>query len=143
MISLGEQLIGVAKQFLAQKKTFILYSIIGLSGATLDFLVFIVLTKFLPIHYLLANAISTSVGIVNNFILNSKYSFGVRDKMFRRFLSFYAIGLIGLGVASLLLVALVDWAGLAPSASKLLVIIVVVALQYNLNKSISFRRTRQ
>jgi putative flippase GtrA len=121
------------------RKHFIIYSFIGASGALLDYLAFFMMMQFLPIHYLLINAITTTFGITNNFFLNAHFNFGVKDRLLHRFLTFYAVGLLGMLVASGLLYVLVDLFGIMPQISKLFVIIVIVLLQYNLNKHFSFR----
>jgi putative flippase GtrA len=120
---------------------FLFYAIIGFSGAGIDYGVYILLLKFLGWNYLWANILSTSIGITNNFILNAFLNFKVRDRLFKRFLSFYGVGLLGLVVAMALLWAQVGLIGISPVIAKLLTIIVVVLLQYNLNKRLSFART--
>jgi len=125
-----------------KRKHFILYSLIGVSGASLDFVAFVLMVKYLSIHYLLVNAISTTLGITNNFILNARFNFAVKDLLLKRFLSFFAVGLLGMAVSSGMLIVLVDVLKLVPTISKLLVIIVIVLLQYNLNKRLSFGRAR-
>jgi len=133
-------LIKYVKKEVTKRKDFIIYSLIGVSGATLDFITFVFMIRFFPMHYLLVNAISTTLGITNNFFLNAHYNFGVKDKLLRRFLSFFAVGLLGMGVGSLLLWLLVDFLGMMSEISKLLIIIFIVVLQYNLNKRFAFAR---
>ena len=125
-----------------KRKQFIIYSIIGVSGATLDFVAFLLMVKFLPIHYLVVNAISTTLGIINNFMLNAHFNFGVKDRLFARFLSFFGVGLLGMALGSGMLWLLVEVLGVIPQISKLLIIFVIVLLQYNLNKRISFARSK-
>ncbi len=125
---------------LIKRRTFILYSIIGLSGATIDYLAFIVMIKWLPLHYLIINSISTSLGVINNFLLNARFNFSVKDQLFRRFMLFYLVGLVGMAVATGMLYLMVDLMSLSPQLSKLLVIFIIVVLQFNLNKRISFAR---
>ena len=50
-------------------KELIVYCIIGGTGATLDFLIYSLLTKEVGIHYQIANIVSVSAGIINNFSL--------------------------------------------------------------------------
>lgn len=126
---------------LVRKKQFIFYSLIGVSGATLDYIAFVAMVKFLPLHYLAINAISTTLGVTNNFFLNARLNFGVKDHLLRRFASFFAVGLAGMAVASGLLYLLIDLLHLVPNISKFITIFVIVLLQYNLNKRISFKRT--
>ena len=47
-----------------------------------------------------------------------------------------------MAVASGLLLVMVDLMGFIPEISKLVVIFVIVVLQYNLNKRISFRQSQ-
>lgn len=119
---------------------FILYSIIGLSGVALDYLSYAALLNLLGWNYLTANILSTSLGITNNFVLNAFLNFKVRDRFLRRFLTFYGVGVLGLMVTMILLWCQVEFAGVPPLLAKLLTIVVVVLLQYNMNKRLSFRR---
>ncbi len=91
-------------------------------------------------YYQYANIISVSCGITNNFILNAILNFKVKDKMFIRFLRFYSIGLIGLIISSGLLYFLIDVFRMIEIISKGCTIFVVVILQYNLNKRITFKK---
>jgi|LakMenEpi03Aug12_release.lakeMendotaPanAssembly.Ray.scaffolds.fasta_scaffold1378966_1 putative flippase GtrA len=125
---------------LIKHRTFIVYSIIGISGATIDYLAFIAMIKWIPLHYLIINSISTSLGVINNFLLNARFNFSVKDRLFRRFVLFYLVGLVGMAVATGMLYVMVDLMSFSPQISKLMVIFVIVVLQFNLNKRISFAR---
>lgn len=129
-------------QILFDRKQFFIYAFIGASGALLDYLAFLVMMQFLPIHYLVINFISTTMGIANNFFLNARFNFKIRDNMLRRFVSFYAIGMLGLVVASGMLYGLIDLLAFPPAIAKLLSIVVIVLLQYQLNKRISFKNSQ-
>ena len=63
------------------------YGLIGLSGATLDFLGYLVLYKYFGVAPPLASFISVTLGITNNFILNSRFNFKVSDNLWARFAS--------------------------------------------------------
>lgn len=126
-------------QIIFDRKQFFIYALIGASGALLDYLAFLVMMQFLPIHYLVINFISTTMGIANNFFLNARFNFKIRDNMMRRFVSFYAIGMLGLVVTSGMLYGLIDLLAFPPAIAKLLSIVVIVLLQYQLNKRISFK----
>jgi len=128
---------------IASRRQFLIYALIGGSGALLDYAIFLVLLHGTSWHYLLINILSTSLGITNNFILNCWLNFKVRDRLLLRFASFYAVGLVGLAAASLLLYLQVDLAGFPAGPAKLGTLIVVVLVQYNLNRTTSFRKGRQ
>lgn len=126
--------------WIKERRTFVVYCAIGLTGVTLDYCAFYGMVNWLGVQYLLANAISTSLGILNNFLLNSFFNFKVQDRWLGRLVSFYCIGLLGLAVSSAMLFVMVSKMGVNPNYSKLATLIVVVVLQYNLNRLISFRK---
>jgi len=126
--------------FLKARRSFVIYCVIGLSGVALDYACYFVLVNWLGVYYLLANAVSCSLGISNNFLLNCFFNFKVNDRLLARFGSFYCVGLLGLAVSSAMLYALVSLARMNPNYSKLWTLAVVVVLQYNLNRLISFRK---
>lgn len=123
-----------------QHKNFVKYGVIGISGVFLDFVVFFLLTNFTPIYYIAVNFVSVSMGIINNFVLNICFNFKTKNKIVNRFLSFYAIGMVGLLISSVLLYLLVEWWNINKLLSKLFVIVFVVAIQYSLNKKYSFNK---
>jgi len=119
-------------------RSFVLYSVIGCSGVLLDLLVFLVLYNVFGMHEQLATAISTTLGIVNNFLLNSFFNFRVRDGMLRRFLRFYAVGIVGIGITAALLGVFSTWLGADPNIVKIVALPVVVAFQFTTNRKWSF-----
>jgi putative flippase GtrA len=123
----------------AKYRQFIIYSIIGLSGATLDLALFLVLFNVVKMDKNIATGISTSLGIINNFTLNVLFNFKTKDNLLRRFISFYSIGLIGLGITLGIFYVFVDLLKFNTNLIKILSIIFVVLVQYNLNKKISFK----
>lgn len=122
---------------------FILYGIIGVSGATFDYLLFILFVNIFEWNIFLSNILSVSVGIINNFILNVVFNFKTKDHLLLRFVSFYSVGLIGLALSTLILKIFVDDLGFNSSIVKLGSIVIVVLVQYFLNKSISFRKSKE
>jgi len=124
---------------LKKYRKFIIYGFIGVTGVTLDLIIFSALIKFSPIYYLLANIVSVSLGIINNFVLNVLFNFKVKNNLFRRFLNFYGVGMVGLLVSSIMLFILVSFFGLNVYLSKSIIILLVVVLQYNLNVRYSFK----
>ena len=126
--------------FLKERRSFVVYCVIGVSGVALDYACYFALVNWGGMYYLLANAVSCSLGITNNFLLNSFFNFKTRDRLPARFVSFYGIGLLGLAVSSAMLYGMVSLARMNPNYSKLWTLAVVVVLQYNLNRLISFRK---
>lgn len=121
-------------------RNLILYGIIGSFTASLDAIVFAILSNYLGIYYLLANCISVLVGISTSFVLNRKYNFKVNDKVRQRFITFLSVGLLGLCLSNLLLWIGHDCLGMSMIPTKLGSIVIVVIFQYLLNKFVTFRQ---
>ena len=103
---------------------------------------FILFTKYLNVHYMLANMLSVSFGIINNFFLNYYLNFKIKDNITLRMLSFYGVGIIGLLCSNGLLFLLVQQIGLLQVIAKLVTIFIVTLIQFGLNKTISFKENK-
>ncbi len=123
-------------------RNLILYGIIGSCTATLDFLIFTALTQGLNLYYIVANIISCSTGILCSFLLNRKYNFKVTDHTARRLLIFISVGVTGMFLSSVILNVCIDHFHWNELLSKLISIVIVVIIQFLLNKYISFRKTK-
>lgn len=124
-------------------RNFVLYCLIGFTGVTLDFVSFVFIMKFTPLHYQIANFFSISLGITNNFLLNAFFNFRMKDKFLKRFSSFYLVGLTGIIISAILLFILVDQLNIQEIPAKIFTIFVITIIQYTLNKTISFRKTKE
>ena len=124
-------------------RNLILYGIIGCCTATLDFLIFTGLTQFTTIHYIVANAISCGTGILCSFLLNRKYNFKVTDHTIQRMVIFFLVGVFGLFLSSVILHICIDSLQWNELFSKVTSIVIVVVIQFLLNKYISFRESKK
>lgn len=114
------------------------YTLIGGSGLALDLVVFLLLHNLAGMDEQFANAISTTLGIANNFVLNALFTFERRDRIVMRFLRFYAVGLTGIALTNLLFLAFTDALGIDANLVKVGSLPLVLALQFALNKKWSF-----
>ena len=128
------------KKLCARHRNLLLYCMIGCVGASLDFCIFSTLTKWGGVHHQIANIFSISAGIVTNFFLNYFFNFKSRGNLLLRLFCFYLVGLSGLGLSAILLWLFIDRLGISIIVSKIGTIFVVTAMQYTLNKAISFRK---
>lgn len=138
------------KDFLFQKRQFILYCVIGATCTGIDLGIFSVLVKTgvlkpllagTKIHdYQLANFISYTCGTLCSFFLNAHFNFRMTDRMAQRLASFLIVGFIGYLASAGLLHVLVEHFKFNEYLAKAATLVVVVAIQYNLNKLISFRK---
>ena len=128
------------KQLYFRFRNLILYGVIGGFCAALDFGVYTGLCYWNIMPYLIANIISIHIGIFTSFVLNRSFNFKVKDKVKTRFLSFYTVGLVGLGISEGMLYLMVTKEGWNEIACKLVSIVVVALIQFLLNKYITFRK---
>jgi len=121
----------------------IVYCMIGCTGAALDFVIYAILTGSAGLHYQLANFLSVSFGIVNNFFLNRHFNFKVKDRTLSRLLSFYAVGMFGWALSAGCLWLFIECMGLNSLIAKLGTIFFVTIVQFCLNKFITFRKEKR
>lgn len=117
----------------------VLYALIGASGVLLDYALFLLLFNVAGWHEQVANAVSTTAGITNNFLLNAFFNFRKHDRILLRALRFYTVGAAGIGLTFLLLEMFSGWLGINANLVKALSLPVVLLFQYTVNKKWSFR----
>lgn len=114
------------------------YTLIGGSGVVLDLVAFLLLHNLAGMDEQIANALSTTLGIANNFVLNALFTFERRDRIMVRFLRFYAVGLTGIALTFLLFLVFTDSLGIDANIVKAGSLPLVLALQFVLNRKWSF-----
>lgn len=120
-------------------RNLILYGIIGSFTSALDFVVFTMLSKYIGIHYIVANCISVLLGITTSFLLNRSLNFKVKDKTGKRFIIFLTVGLCGLVLSNLILYVGINLLDGDELIVKLASIVLVVGFQFLLNKFVTFK----
>ena len=128
---------------LRRYRELIVYCVIGGTGATLDFVIYSLLSKGVGIHYQVANIVSVSAGIINNFFWNYYFNFKAKDKLLRRLGSFYAVGMFGCLLSALLLWIFIENLGINPIVAKLGTIMFVTVVQFLLNKFVTFKKSKE
>ncbi|MGW5767771.1 GtrA family protein [Streptomyces longwoodensis] len=116
----------------------ITYALVGGSGVLLDLGAFLLLYDVAGWHEQLANVLSTSIGITNNFVLNALFTFRRRDRLLVRYLRFYAVGLTGIALTFVLLAVFSRGLGIDPNLVKAGSLPVVLLFQFALNRKWSF-----
>jgi putative flippase GtrA len=119
---------------------FILYAFIGGFSASLDFVAYSLLEAQTDWNYQWINLLTVHLGIFCSFMLNAYFNFKVEDKWARRMMSFYIVGLLGLGISALSLELMIGQAGWNSFLAKAISIVFVVAFQFTCNKLITFAK---
>ncbi len=141
-------------------KQLIKYGIVGSIGFAIDLSIYYLLVKIYEVHFPFTTAISewiggnmsdkvldidvshiigSSIAIINNFILNSYFTFKVTDKKWKRFASFAGIAAVGLVIGTILITILVGWLGIDEMVAKIISTILVALIQFAFNKLFTFK----
>lgn len=123
-------------------RNLIYYGIIGACSSSLDFAVYSLLVHS-GFNYLLSNCISVLIGITTSFTLNRQFNFKVKDAVIRRFTVFLTVGLCGMMLSNLILYICIESFGINKLISKLLSIILVVLIQFIINKNVTFKPSKK
>ena len=108
-----------------------------------DLITFSLLHFIVGLNPYAANILSVSLGITNNYILNSAFNFRTPLKDSRRALSFYLIGVSGAITSSGILWLLTAGLGMSTLPAKVLSIPIIVLGQYVLNSTITFNKSQR
>lgn len=121
-------------------RQFIFYAVCGGTGVIVDLVCYSVLI-FSGTEYQLANAIGYMAGTVVSFFLNRHFTFKTYDRTARRLAMFLATAGIGYAISSTMLWTFVRLLNIPPIPSKLMTLAVVLAVQFLINRAVTFRAT--
>lgn len=140
------------------------YGLVGIGGLIIEMIVFYFLTKKFAVQYPFSPAlsslldgkmsahvintdvshiISSSLAIINNFILNSYFTFRVTDKKMKRFFSFISVAAVGLVISTTLMTVFVGRFNMDEMIAKALALAIVVAIQFVINKFFTFKQNKK
>ena len=115
------------------------YVLIGILGLVVDFGTYWILTD-ININVEIANMISSTCGIINNFFCNSYTNFKVHNRMFLRFISYFLVGQITIVFTTISLFIFATKLGFPHLIVKVIATVVATLLQFVLNKFVTFRK---
>jgi putative flippase GtrA len=121
-------------------KQLIRFVTVGASGYIVNLAVFTVCVSVAGIDYRLGSVIAFIVSVINNFWLNRHWTFDARDEhpMFQG-VRFFAVSLLAYGVQLLVLIGLVEVAGLSKVISQAIAIVTATPLSFLGQKLWSFK----
>ncbi len=125
-------------KLLDKYQRFVVYSFIGLVGATTDVLLFKFLHDDLFVRYALANLYSVAIGVMITFILNTFLNFKVTDHIIRRLGMYSLVGIVGMLLQLFALFVFSDVMSFNATLVKIAFTPVVAVVQYTLNAAFSF-----
>ncbi len=118
------------------------YVLIGVLGIVVDFGIYTILTH-LKMNVEIANIISSTCGIINNFLWNSYTNFKVHDRMILRFISYFIVGQITTVFTTVSLFIFVTKLGYPHLIVKAIATFVATLIQFVINKVVTFRKAKK
>lgn len=118
------------------------YVLIGVLGLVVDFGIYTILTHF-KMNAEIANIISSTCGIINNFLWNSYTNFKVHDRMILRFISYFIVGQITTVFTTVSLFIFVTKLGYPHLIVKIVATFVATLIQFVINKVVTFRKAKK
>ena len=116
---------------------FIRYCLCGGLGVTFDYLLYLTLI-YIGLGIQAANAAGYISGTLVSFFLNRQFTFAILDRTARRLILFCSVAGLGLSLSAGLLWIFVEHLSLDPAIGKLGTLPFVLALQFLLNKYVTF-----
>lgn len=118
------------------------YVLIGVLGLVVDFGIYTILTHF-KMNVEIANIISSTCGIINNFLWNSYTNFKVHDRMILRFISYFIVGQITTVFTTISLFVFVTKLGYPHLMGKVIATFMATLIQFVINKVVTFRKVKK
>ena len=117
-------------------RQFVKFCIVGVSNVVLDFVVYIILTRFFNIYYLLANAGSFLVAVTWSFFLNKNWTFRARlgENVREKYIKFFAANVVGIIIQTLLFYMFVEKIHMHDLLGKAASIVLVVFWNFTFSK---------
>ncbi len=116
------------------------FGAVGASGYVVNLLVFAACVHLLAIDYKVAAVVAFVVSVVNNFWLNRHWTFSAKQEHpVQQGLRFFAVSLVAFGFTYVVLVSLVDGAGMAKVVAQAIAIAAGTPLSFVGQKLWSFR----
>ena len=116
------------------------YVLIGVLGLVIDFGAYTILTLF-KVNVEVANIISSTCGIINNFFWNSYTNFKVHNCLLLRFISYFLVGQITTVFTTVSLFIFVTKLGFPHLIVKAVATFIATLIQFVINKVITFRKS--
>ena len=118
------------------------YVLIGVLGLVVDFGIYTILPHF-KMNVEIANIISSTCGIINNFLWNSYTNFKVHDRMILRFISYFIVGQITTVFTTISLFVFVTKLGYPHLMVKVIATFMATLIQFVINKVVTFRKVKK
>ena len=124
-------------------RQFIKFAIVGFSSTIIDWGIYLILTRFLGIYYLMAKILSFSIAMINSYIWNRRWTFKSNDpQKLREFIKFLIIALVGVVLNTLIMYVAVDFIYLNDLYGLVFASGIVMFWNFGANKFYTFKESQ-
>jgi dolichol-phosphate mannosyltransferase len=116
------------------------FGAVGASGYLVNLVAFAACVHPLSIDYKIASVIAFLVAVINNFWWNRHWTFGAKQQQaMKQAIRFFAVSLVAFGFSYVILVSLVDGAGLDKVLAQAIAVVTAMPLSFVGQKLWSFK----
>ena len=113
---------------------FIKFGLVGVLNTLINWIIFAVL-NFVGVYYIIANVIAYVIATINSYTWNSRWVFKYNGKDQKETTTkFIVLNLVGLALNTIILYLLVDLIGLNKLISLVITTVIVMVINYIVNK---------
>ncbi len=124
-------------------RQFIKFALVGISSTVIDWGIYLVLTRFLGIYYLMAKILSFSIAVINSYIWNRRWTFRSNDpQKLREFIKFLIIAFVGVILNTLIMYIVVDFIRLSDIYGLFFASAIVMFWNFTANKYYTFKESQ-
>ena len=121
-------------------RQFVKFGLVGVSSTILDWGLYLLLTRYLLVFYLIAKALSFILGVTNSYTWNRKWTFRSKEpKKLHQFSKFLVVASVGLGLNTLIMYIVVSRLHLSDIIGLLLSSVFVMSWNFLVNKFWTFK----
>ena len=125
-------------------RQFVKFGLVGASSTIIDWSIYLLLTRFGHLFYLMAKILSFSVAVFNSYTWNRRWTFRSNDpQKLRQFIKFLVISLIGLVLNTAIMFSVVDYLKLSDLYGLVIATAIVTLWNFTANKFYTFKVTEK
>lgn len=120
---------------------FMRFALTGILNTLVHMAVFMLLYRLAGMPVLAASALGYAAGVINSFVINRRWTFGVRgDGATTEFAKFLVVNLVSMTINLVLLQLLVDRHAMNPELAQVIAIAAALVVNYSGNRWWTFRQ---
>ncbi|MBM2820660.1 MAG: hypothetical protein HW405_420 [Candidatus Berkelbacteria bacterium] len=124
-------------------RQFVKFALVGVSSTAIDWGIYLILTRFIGVYYLMAKVLSFAISMINSYIWNRRWTFKSNDPAkLREFIKFLTIALVGVVLNTFIMYMIVDLVHLGDLYGLVFASAIVMFWNFLANKFYTFKESQ-